>query len=50
MDELTEASHKLAEAIYAQTTQNQQASQAKSGNGSKEKVVDAEFEETGDRS
>jgi molecular chaperone DnaK len=44
-DALTKASHKLAEAIYAQTTQKQQTSQAQAGDGSKEKVVDAEYEE-----
>jgi molecular chaperone DnaK len=47
MDDLTKASHKLGEAIYAQTTRNQQASQARAGEGPKERVVDAEYEETG---
>jgi molecular chaperone DnaK len=47
MEELTKSSHKLAEAIYAQTAQTQQQSQAKGGDGPKEKVVDAEYEETG---
>ncbi|HXV82432.1 MAG TPA: Hsp70 family protein, partial [Candidatus Binatia bacterium] len=49
MDELTQASHKLAEAIYTQTAQTQQQSKAKGGDGPKEKVVDAEYEETGGR-
>jgi molecular chaperone DnaK len=49
MEGLTQASHKLAEAIYAQTAQRQQTSQAKAGEEPKEKVVDAEYEETGDR-
>jgi molecular chaperone DnaK len=49
MEGLTQASHKLAEAIYAQTAQRQQTSQAKAGEQTKEKVVDAEYEETGDR-
>jgi molecular chaperone DnaK len=47
MDELTRASHKLAEAIYRQTTQKAEAEQPKAGAGPKEKVVDAEYEETG---
>jgi molecular chaperone DnaK len=47
MEELTKASHKLAEAIYTQTAHTQQQSRAKAGDGPKEKVVDAEYEETG---
>jgi molecular chaperone DnaK len=47
MDELTRASHKLAEAIYRQTAQNAEAERPKTGAGPKEKVVDAEYEETG---
>jgi molecular chaperone DnaK len=47
MDELTRASHKLAEAIYRQTTQKAEAEEPKAGAGPKEKVVDAEYEETG---
>jgi molecular chaperone DnaK len=47
MDELTRASHKLAEAIYRQTTQKAEAERPKTGAGPKEKVVDAEYEETG---
>jgi molecular chaperone DnaK len=42
MDALTRASHKLAEAIYAQTSQKQQTERA---GGTKDKVVDAEYEE-----
>lgn len=44
MDELTQASHKLAEAIYRQSSQ-QQAAQEKAGAGRKEDVIDAEYEE-----
>jgi molecular chaperone DnaK len=47
MDELTRSSHKLAEAIYRQTTQKAETVQPKTGAGEKEKVVDAEYEETG---
>jgi molecular chaperone DnaK len=47
MDELTRASHKLAEAIYRQTTQKAEAERPKAGAGPNEKVVDAEYEETG---
>jgi molecular chaperone DnaK len=47
MDELTRASHKLAEAIYRQTTQKAEPEQPQAGAGPKEKVVDAEYEETG---
>ena len=46
MDALTTASHKLAEAIYRQTTQKGKAEEAAPGAGSKEKVVDAEYEDT----
>jgi molecular chaperone DnaK len=49
MEALTQASHKLAEAIYTQTAQRQQTAQTQAGEGSKEKVVDAEYEETGNR-
>ena len=45
-DELTQASHKLAEAIYRQASQ-QQASQEKAGAARKEGVIDAEYEESG---
>ncbi len=41
--------HKLAEAIYAQTRQKQQTSQAKADEELKEKVVDAEYDAVGDR-
>ena len=47
MDELTQASHELAEAIYRQASQQQQTSQEKSKTGRKEGVIDAEYEETG---
>lgn len=50
MEELTKASHKLAEAIYRQTAQSQPSAQPREGGGPKEKVVDAEYEETGGRS
>ncbi|MGZ8480354.1 MAG: Hsp70 family protein, partial [Candidatus Binatia bacterium] len=46
MEDLTKASHKLAEAIYRQTAQAQASENPKAGRGPKEKVVDAEFEET----
>jgi molecular chaperone DnaK len=46
-EELTKASHKLAEAIYRQTAQAQASEKPKAGGGPKEKVVDAEFEESG---
>jgi molecular chaperone DnaK len=46
MDELTQASHKLAEALYRQTTREQSSEKPKAG-GPTEKVVDAEYEETG---
>ncbi len=49
MEELTKASHKLAEAIYRQTAQAQASEKPKAGDGPKEKVVDAEYEETGGR-
>jgi molecular chaperone DnaK len=49
-EELTKASHKLAEAIYRQTAQAQASEKAAAGGGPKEKVVDAEYEETGGRS
>jgi molecular chaperone DnaK len=47
MEGLTQASHKLAEAIYRQSSQTQTAQEPETGAGSKEKVVDAEYEETG---
>jgi molecular chaperone DnaK len=47
MDELTKASHKLAEAIYRQTAQAQASEKPREGDGPKENVVDAEYEETG---
>ncbi|MGE5304916.1 MAG: molecular chaperone DnaK [Alphaproteobacteria bacterium] len=45
MEELTQASHKLAEAIYRQASQRQQTSQEKKGAARKEGVIDAEYEE-----
>jgi len=50
MEELTKASHKLAEAIYRQTAQAQAAEKPREAGGPKEKVVDAEYEETGGKS
>jgi len=50
MDELTRASHKLAEAIYRQTPQTEATETPKAGEDTKEKVVDAEYEESPDRS
>ena len=47
MEELTKASHKLAEAIYRQTSQKPETEKSKAGDGPKEKVVDAEYEEAG---
>jgi molecular chaperone DnaK len=49
MEQLTQASHKLAEAIYRQTSQGPDTEKPKAGDSTKEKVVDAEYEETGDR-
>ncbi len=46
-EELTKASHKLAEAIYRQTAQAQASEKPKAEGGPKEKVVDAEFEDAG---
>ena len=45
MDDLTQASHKLAEAIYSQTAQSRATEEPKGGERSKERVVDAEYEE-----
>ena len=50
MDELTKASHKLAEAIYRQTAQAQASEKPRESGGPKENVVDAEYEETGGKS
>jgi hypothetical protein len=47
MEGLTQASHKLAEAIYRQSSQSQTAEKPEAGADSEEKVVDAEYEETG---
>jgi molecular chaperone DnaK len=49
MEQLTQASHKLAEAIYRQSSQRAETQKPSGGEGSKEKVVDAEYEETGSR-
>ena len=49
MDGLTQASHKLAEAVYRQSAQSQTSEQPKAGAGAKEKVVDAEYEENQER-
>ena len=46
MDEVTQASHKLAEAIYRQTSQKTESAKPDTGSGPKEKVVDAEYEDT----
>jgi len=46
MDELTQASHKLAEAIYRQASQ-QRTSPENQGAARKEDVIDAEYEEGG---
>jgi molecular chaperone DnaK len=46
MEKLTKASHKLAEAIYTQTTKKAETETPTPGSGPKEKVVDAEYEET----
>jgi molecular chaperone DnaK len=46
MEKLTKASHKLAEAIYTQTTKKAETETPTAGSGPKEKVVDAEYEET----
>jgi len=47
VEELTKASHKLAEAIYRQTAQAQASEKPKASGAPKEEVVDAEFEESG---
>jgi molecular chaperone DnaK len=46
MEELTKAAHKLAEEIYKQASPKQETVKPKAGEGPKEKVVDAEYEET----
>ncbi len=52
MDSLTQASHKLAEAMYAKSAgegqQQSQAGGAAAGSGGDEEVVDADFEEVDD--
>ena len=49
MEQLTQASHKLAESIYRQTSQRADAEKPQAGSSAKEKVVDAEYEEAGGR-
>jgi molecular chaperone DnaK len=46
MEGLTQVSHKLAEAIYRQTSRKPETEKPEAGSGAKEKVVDAEYEET----
>jgi molecular chaperone DnaK len=46
MEELTKASHKLAEEIYKQASQKQEKAKPEAGQGPKETVIDAEYEET----
>jgi molecular chaperone DnaK len=46
MEELTKTSHKLAEEIYKQASHKQETVKPEAGEGPKEKVVDAEYEET----
>jgi molecular chaperone DnaK len=46
MEELTKAAHKLAEEIYKQASPKQETVKPKAGEGPKERVVDAEYEET----
>ena len=46
MEELTRASHKLAEEIYKQASPRQETTKAKTDERPKEDVIDAEYEET----
>jgi molecular chaperone DnaK len=46
MEELTRASHKLAEEIYKQASPRQETTKAETGERPKEDVIDAEYEET----
>ena len=46
MEELTRASHKLAEEIYKQASPRQETTKAKTGEQPKEDIIDAEYEET----
>jgi len=46
MEELTRASHKLAEEIYKQASPRQETTKAKTGEQPKEDVIDADYEET----
>jgi molecular chaperone DnaK len=45
MEELTRASHKLAEEIYKQASPRQETTKAETGERPKEDVIDAEYEE-----
>ncbi len=49
VERLTQASHKLAEAIYRQSSQQPEPEKPKPADRVKERVVDTEFEETGNR-
>jgi hypothetical protein len=46
MEALTQASHKLAEEIYKQASPRQETAKPKAAEGTKEKIIDAEYEET----
>ncbi len=46
MEELTKTSHKLAEKFYKSASQKQETAKPKAGEGPKENVIDAEYEET----
>jgi len=45
MEELTKASHKLAEEIYKQAAPRQERADSQAGKGPKEDVMDAEYTE-----
>jgi hypothetical protein len=46
MEELTRASHKLAEEIYKKASPKPETAKPRPGEGTKEKIIDAEYEET----
>jgi molecular chaperone DnaK len=46
MEALTQASHKLAEEIYKQASPKPETGKPKAAEGTKEKIIDAEYEET----
>jgi molecular chaperone DnaK len=46
MEELTRASHRLAEEIYKQASPKQEATKPKAGEKAEENIIDAEYEET----